>query len=123
MSDSITFTLALRTVSEANRRGSWRAHHARTKSQRAIACGVTISETRGRQWVRTERIVVTLTRIAPRELDTDNLASSAKGLRDGIADAINYGNDRDKRVTWVYAQTKGKPREYRVDVRIARAGT
>ena len=51
-------------------------------------------------------LVVTITRIAPRELDDDNLAGSAKHVRDGIADALGI-DDRDSRVRWRYEQAKG----------------
>lgn len=51
---------------------------------------------------------VTLTRIAPRELDDDNLAYAFKAVRDGVADALGLKNDRDPRVSWSYSQERGK---------------
>lgn len=60
---------------------------------------------------------VFLTRIAPRELDGDNLQGAFKALRDGIAQRLGV-DDRDPRVTWLYAQERGKPREYAVRVTI-----
>ncbi len=51
--------------------------------------------------------VVLLTRVAPKPLDNhDNLASAFKGLVDGIADVLGV-DDRNPRVTWLYAQRKG----------------
>lgn len=61
---------------------------------------------------------VTLTRIAPRALDGDNLQASLKNVRDGVADWLKV-DDRDPRVTWSYAQRKGKPKEAAVEVIVA----
>lgn len=60
---------------------------------------------------------VTLTRIAPRDLDGDNLQSSLKAIRDGVADFLKV-DDRDSRVTWAYAQERGAPKFYGVRVEI-----
>lgn len=49
---------------------------------------------------------ITLTRIAPRLLDDDNLAYAFKAVRDGVADALGV-NDRDPRVSWSYSQERG----------------
>ena len=65
--------------------------------------------------------VVTLTRIAPRELDDDNLAGGFKSVRDGVADWLAI-KDNDKRVEWQYAQRKGAPRHYSAMIEIAPAG-
>jgi hypothetical protein len=62
-------------------------------------------------------LVVTLTRVTPRELDDgDNLATSLKAVRDGVADYLGLRSDRDPRVAWRYAQTHGAPHEYAVRV-------
>jgi len=60
---------------------------------------------------------VTLTRIAPQELDDDNLARSFKAIRDGIADAVGV-DDRSKRFRWKYDQEKGGPKKYSVRIHI-----
>ena len=62
-------------------------------------------------------LVITITRVGPRELDTDNLAASAKHIRDGIADWLGI-NDRLKLLRWEYAQERGAPKEYGVKVRV-----
>jgi hypothetical protein len=64
--------------------------------------------------------MITLTRIAPRKLDTDNLVSACKGVRDGIADTLGV-DDGDERITWKYAQRKGKPKQYAVEVEVESA--
>lgn len=60
-------------------------------------------------------VVVTLTRIASRPFDSDNVTHAFKNIRDGIADA--YGvNDKDVRfdgaavpIVWRYSQERGTP--------------
>jgi len=65
---------------------------------------------------------VTMTRISPRGLDSgDNLSSSTKSCRDGIADALGI-NDRDPRVTWLCLEERGGVNEYAVKVRVVREG-
>jgi len=62
-------------------------------------------------------VAITLTRIAPRALDSDNLASGLKAVRDGVADALGV-DDGTSRIEWRYAQERGKPGEYAVRVAI-----
>lgn len=62
-------------------------------------------------------VTVTLTRIAPRALDGDNLQNAFKAIRDGIADRLGV-DDRDSRVTWQYGQERGQPRQYAVRIKI-----
>jgi hypothetical protein len=53
-----------------------------------------------------ERLVITLTRLAPGKLDhEDNLAAGFKAVRDGIADALEV-NDRNPLLRWFYAQER-----------------
>jgi hypothetical protein len=62
---------------------------------------------------------VTLTRIAPRPLDLDNLAMSQKGVRDELAVVLGLPDDRDGYwVTWRYGQRRGEPKQYAVEVEI-----
>lgn len=70
-------------------------------------------------------VVIRLTRLAPRELDTDNLAAAFKPVRDCVADLIRPGfrpgrADGTKLMQWEYEQKKGKPKEYAVIVEIFR---
>lgn len=62
-------------------------------------------------------VVVTLTRIAPREIDSDNCIGGLKATRDGIADWLGVP-DNDPRVQWRYDQRKGQPKEYAVEVEV-----
>lgn len=65
----------------------------------------------------TDPIVVTLTRVAPRDLDDDNLIGGLKACRDGVADWLGIA-DNDPRVTWLYDQRKGEPKRYAVEVEV-----
>ncbi len=66
---------------------------------------------------------ITLARIAPRELDFDNLVTAFKHIRDTVADLLIPGlakgrADGDKRLQWEYMQIKGIPKEYAVKITI-----
>jgi len=53
-----------------------------------------------------ERVVITLTRIAPGTLDSeDNLHAGFKPVRDGLAGALGL-DDGDDRFRWLYGQEK-----------------
>ncbi len=106
--------LPIRTVSEANVREHWAVKAKRAKSQRAAAF---LMLKRYRRSMNGKSLVVTLTRIGARKLDSDNLARSFKAIRDGIADALDIDDGSD-RIEWKYAQQKGKPKEYAIIVRI-----
>ena len=107
----ISFSLPLRTFSTLNQREHWAKRAKRVKSERATAFMLTPN---GLQLP----LVIRLVRIAPRPLDShDNLASSMKGVVDGIADRLGI-KDNDERVHWFYSQSKGKPREYAVKVEV-----
>ncbi len=60
-------------------------------------------------------LVVIITRIGPRKLDDDNLASACKYVRDQIAEKVGV-DDGSSFYTWVYKQRTGK---YEVEVSIA----
>ena len=65
---------------------------------------------------------VTLTRVAPRELDDDNLIGGFKSVRDGVADWLGLA-DNDPRVKWRYAQQRApKARLYSALIEIVPDG-
>lgn len=66
-------------------------------------------------------VTITLTRIAPRELDDDNCTAGFKAVRDMVAELVE-ADDGDKRLTWVYEQERGEPREYAARIRIETKG-
>lgn len=50
-------------------------------------------------------LLVTLTRCAPRQLDSDNAVGALKAVRDEVAAWLGV-DDRDERIEWVVAQSK-----------------
>lgn len=102
-----------RTVSGMNVREHWSVKAMRAKAHRhqayiELRCAAVTIEVPCK---------VVLTRVAPRLLDGDNLQASLKNVRDGVADWLKV-DDRDARVEWVYAQRKGDPKQYAVEVKV-----
>jgi hypothetical protein len=60
-------------------------------------------------------LAITITRVGPRKLDDDNLAGSAKHVRDAIARVIGLDDGSDQ-LHWTYEQARGR---YGVKVSIA----
>lgn len=106
----ICVRLGLRIVSEANQRGHWAKKAARAKLHRTCAAAALYGTCIRGAPVKPP-VIITLTRIAPRQLDSDNLAGGFKAARDGIADWLHI-DDGDERLTWRYEQRKGRPGEY-----------
>lgn len=120
--DRSIITLGMILVSEANARGHWGPRAKRAAAQRGIAkldVGGAIDPAL-RKGLTEGGLAITLTRVAPCELDDDNLRGACKALRDGVADALGLASDRDKRVTWLYEQAKDEPRTYGARVKIER---
>lgn len=115
----ICVLVPVRIESEANRREHWRTVAKRKAWHRLHANAVLLMELgyRAHWWEVAPPMTITLTRIGPRTLDDDNLASGFKAFRDGVADWLGI-DDGDKRLTWRYAQRKGKPKEYAAEVTI-----
>lgn len=107
--------IPIRLVSEANRREHWAAKAKRVKHQRTMVGLVMAAHLAASRIV--PPCVVTLTRIAPRQLDSDNAVSSLKATRDGLSDALGI-DDRDARVAWLYGQRRGKARQYAVVIEV-----
>jgi hypothetical protein len=106
----------LRTKSESNLREHWAARAKRIKDHREKAFWEI--QAWSRVWKNNPvPVIVTLTRLAPRELDDDNLRGALKGVRDGVADAFGI-NDRDPRVKWEYMQDKTTDKRYGVGIEI-----
>lgn len=123
--NSLTLTIPLETQTESNAKGHWRPKAKRAAHQRSLTVLLTmplVAKVR-RQLEKgsVSAVTVTLTRISPLELDDDNLSSAFKHVRDGVADALGV-DDRDRRVRWLYAQTKGAVRERAVHLEV-RTGT
>ena len=102
----------LRVASATNLREHWSQRHRRIRHERAVVAMV-LRTTWGSIRPLSSPLTVTLTRIAPRQLDGDNLQAALKGPRDQIAAWLGC-DDNDARLTWRYAQERRGVREYGV---------
>ena len=112
----ISFTVPIRTYSEANRREHWAAKARRVKQQRT-AVALFWPKLADKLKPVIFGLTITLVRIAPRKLDDDNLVRSLKAVRDQVAKQleINDGSDWPR---WLYSQSQSKRRQYAVEVAI-----
>lgn len=108
------FTLPLRTYSRTNVREHWSRRHRRSKIERRTAHLAALAAD---EQLPELPCIITLTRVAPRLLDDDNLRGALKSVRDGLSDAYCV-DDRDPRIRWEYGQRRGAAKEYGVDVSI-----
>lgn len=106
----LTFTIPITTESMSNARLHWAVKAKKVKAQRTA----TAYRTPPALKALGPLLVVTLTRVAPRELDDDNLRGALKGVRDQVASALGV-DDRSRLVRWEYGQEKGEA-SVRVDV-------
>lgn len=112
--------LPIVTVSEANLREHWTKKAKRHRAQREIIYSYWNREKPEMQLPCS----ITLTRIAPRKLDSDNLIFALKWVRDCLASLLVPGlrpgrADDDPRIIWNYKQRKGNPKEYLVSIEIS----
>lgn len=107
-------TVPIRIESVANIHEHWSARAKRAREHRTAV----YYAMRAAKMPHAVPCTITLTRIAPRVLDSDNLASGCKAARDGVADWLQI-DDGDKRVTWAYAQERGEPKEYALRVEVS----
>ncbi len=122
---TVTVTIPMALPSAGNMREHPMARHRRIKAQRqAVSINFMLDATDAKlgeavvghrpaehyhgtvRFLRSP-LAVTLTRIAPRKLDDDNLAFAFKGIRDEVAAYFGV-DDADPRLTWRYAQERGK---------------
>jgi len=102
--------LPLETRNESNQRGHWAVKARRTKAQRQATALAAKVPARSLGAV----LEVRLTRIAPRQLDSDGVPAALKAVRDGLADALRI-DDGSPLVLWTYAQETG-PYAVRIEV-------
>lgn len=107
----MTLTIPMPLPSAANLREHWTAKARRVRAQRTWVAAYL------RGSPPALPVVVTLTRIAPRELDGDNLQGAFKGVRDQVAAWLGHA-DNVPGITWGYAQARGLPREVGIVIRI-----
>ena len=116
--------LPIRTQSEANLREFWAKKAARSKKQASALRSAWARNHPEISILQTQKIHINLTRIAPRKLDAyDNLPMSFKNILDTLADLILPGckpgrADSKLDLSVSYAQRKGAPKEYAVEIQI-----
>jgi len=107
----IEVTIPIKSVSVANLRMHWAVKAKLAKSHRAMARNAMAIASPAAPGLP---LTLVLTRVGPRTLDTDNLASSLKAVRDGIADWLGV-DDGSPQIDWQYAQKRGS---YAVEVEV-----
>ena len=116
---SIAFRLDIKTVNPLNGLGRSRLASARDKKKHRSAALFAM-----RIMLNLHPLAfpcrVLIRRVAPSSgLDEhDALPATLKSVCDGIADALGLASDRDERVGWVYAQRRGLPTEYAVEIEV-----
>jgi len=115
------FLIPIKTVSEANKSSEhWTTKHKRHKFQKYAIDLYMSSEVN----MSCLPCTIIMTRIAPRMLDSDdNLPMAFKNIKDYICNLLIPGKkigraDSDPRIKVKYAQRKGKPKEYGVEIEI-----
>lgn len=125
---TIEFTVPVR-IESANvmRDRHWSIRKRKTDEQKSAVFWSYRKATSGRgrhyamRLLADQHVTVTLTRIGPRKLDSDNLTSGFKSVRDQVADILGV-DDGDERVEWICRQERGRPREYAARIRIETKG-
>lgn len=110
-------SLPMRTTSKLNDRNHWAKVGRSSKSNRQQWAAAFRNADGLRKALGSDaRLVVVLTRCAPRGLDSDNLAGALKNCRDGIADALEVSDSPSGPVTWLVDQEHCKEPRVRAEV-------
>lgn len=111
----LTVTIpGLRLVSEANAHEHWRKRSARAKHQHRVVAAFLGPQSRVPA-PHPVPLVVTITRVGARQMDSDNVVGSAKHVRDAVAAWLGRDDGPTCGVEWRVEQRKGP---YAVEVRI-----
>ena len=115
----IEWTLPIKILSEANNTDHWTKKRKRITLQHKW---IWHTWNNSQQDIQMPCLII-LTRIAPRELDYDNLVHAFKHIRDAVANICYPGlapgqADSKKDLSWEYKQEKGSPKEYAVKIEI-----
>lgn len=109
------FSVPAKLISEANQREHWAVKHTRKKKQQMAVLWTWNSI---KPPLSAPPWHIRLIRVGPRKLDPDNCAGSMKHVQDKIAEILGIDDGDETMVTWEYAQRKGAPKEYSLDVEI-----
>lgn len=114
----MTFEIPLKLSGSLNSREHWRRRAKRVKAERNIVAAYSpLPHVWRALAAEAERFTITLTRIAPRTLDDDNLVGRMKATRDEVARLLGI-DDGSPRLTWLYRQTKGEAHQHAVTVHV-----
>jgi hypothetical protein len=105
----IAFEVQIRAQSTSNLREHWAVKAKRVDAQKRA------TRAKCPAWNGGPLLVVTLTRVAPRRLDDDNLRGALKSVRDAVASWLRV-DDASPLVRWEYGQEKGAGASVRVEV-------
>jgi hypothetical protein len=114
---SITLTVPVQVVSEANTREHWAAKYRRADSQRTAlifawnSAGLSL----GHKPNVSGGVRVKWVKLGGKKLDDDNLHNAFKALRDCLAGWLGL-DDGNERVSWKYAQEPGGDVGVRVEI-------
>lgn len=92
----------LKVVSEMNLREHWAKRAKRTKTQRTIVttylnhCGNKVR----RELMESPELLVRFTRISGKRMDTDNLCTAFKHVRDAVAAWLKRDDNPDSGIEW-----------------------
>lgn len=92
----------------ANLREHWATRSRRVRKQRDLVTLV-LRRTVVSLMPVAGPLEVTITRVAPRRLDSDNAVSACKGVRDAVALLLGVDDRDDDVVCWRVEQAKGPP--------------
>lgn len=113
---TIDFQAPIKTISEANQREHWSVKNKRKNLQQLEMLAALQNNLTGKKL--SPPYVVKLIRIAPKALDTDNLAGAFKHVRDAIARKLGVDDGDTEKVTWIYDQMPVRIHQYSVKVEI-----
>lgn len=99
-----------------NRRDHWRIRYDRKKEQQAELAVAWNQNLRGRKVELP--CTVRLTRVGPRKLDRDNLASSLKHVIDYVAFRLGADDGDESKIAWIYDQMPIGYHDYAVKISI-----
>ncbi len=113
--------LSMRTVTESNTGGYWLKKSKRAESQRTVVCMAMLG------MIRRDRLALPMriqfTRYGPKTLDSDNIFSAFKHVRDGVADAFGVDDKSDLYEWPAPLQVKSKHYGIRIELEAVKVRT
>ncbi len=100
--NSVTFGIQLIGSQNAREHPMVRARRVKTE-RRAAKLQCLAYMVKPKSWP----VLVKLTRVGPRKLDSDNLQGACKAVRDGVSDWLDVDDGDETKVRWEYAQERG----------------